>query len=83
MQGLSFDVCVCVCVHETVWPSVTMLCMLCCVPEALLWLLQDYYYSDWTAEEREQGKHMQVRCSLHLQVLHPASASHTCSHNGL
>ena len=41
-----------------------MLCMLCCVPEALLCLLQDYYYSDWTAEEREQGKHMQVRCRM-------------------
>ena len=34
---------------------------LCSLPEALLPVLQDYYYSDWSEEEREQGKHMQVR----------------------
>jgi hypothetical protein len=57
------------------------------MPEALLRVVQDYYYSDWSAEEREQGKHMQVwhhmkRCITPVGVLQlPCSicSCQTCS----
>jgi len=45
-------------------------------------LPQDYYFSDWTAEERERGQHKSVmKCVLMtLRALHIHSALYWHSH---
>lgn len=45
-------------------------------------LLQDYYFSDWTAEERDRGQHKSVmKCVLMtLRALHIHSALYWHSH---
>ena len=54
-------------------------CALSLTPAASV--VQDYYYSDWTEEERAQGKHMQVRC--HTPVLHHTVQCRRHAHNAL